>query len=119
VEAVRNLSPGDFADTLADGASLVHGAGADLMLIDPQFSRFLHANANLDPYEQTLEQATGLPDVILFHRYELMRHWVSAGQIDLERTVRSDRQKTAALLHDCLGRALAQVILAGAALHSP
>ncbi len=119
VEAVRNLPPEDFLQTLSEGAKLAEGGQADLVLIDPQFSRFLHANANLDPYEQTLEQATGLPDVILFHRYELMRHWVSAGQIDLERTVRSDRQKTAALLHDCLGRALAQVILAGAALHSP
>jgi hypothetical protein len=119
VEAVRNLPAEDFFQTLSDGAKLAEEHKADLVLIDPQFSRFLHANANLDPYEQTLEQTTGLPDVILFHRFELMRHWVSAGQIDLERTVRSDRQKTADLLHDCLGRALARVILQGAELRAP
>jgi hypothetical protein len=116
VEAVRNLPPEDFFQTLSEGAKRVQDANADLILIDPQFSRFLHANANLDPYEQTLQQATGLPDVLLFRRFDLMRHWVGAGQIDLERAGRNDRQKMADLLHDCLGRALALTILQAADL---
>jgi hypothetical protein len=119
VEAVRNLPPDDFLQTLSEGARRAQAAHADLILIDPQFSRFLHANANLDPYQQTLQQATGLPGVALFHRFDLMRHWVSAGQIDLERAGRSERQKTADLLHECLGRALAHVILQGADIPAP
>jgi hypothetical protein len=114
VEAVRSLPPEDFFATLSDGAQRVQAAGADLILIDPQFSRFLFANANLDPYQETMAQATGLPGVVLFHRFDLMRHWVNTGQIDLERATRPDREKTADLLHDCLGRALARLILDGA-----
>jgi hypothetical protein len=113
VEAVRNLSPGDFADTLADGASLVHGAGADLMLIDPQFSRFLRANANVDPYQAALQQEAAQQDVALFHRYDLMRFWVANGRIDLERVKPEDRFATAEKLHICLGAALSRVVLVG------
>ena len=116
VEAVRNLPAEDLFQTLTEGAERIQAGNADLILIDPQFSRFLHANANLDPYQETLEQATGRPGVALFHRFDLMRHWVSSGQIDLERTQRVDRPKVVDLLHDCLGHALARMILQGADL---
>jgi hypothetical protein len=119
VEAVRNLPPEEFFQTLSDGIDRAHEVSADLIMIDPQFSRFLHANANLDPYEQTMAQVAGQPDVMLFRRFDLMRHWVDAGQIDLERVNRGDRQKTADLLHECLGRALAQLILQTAHPASP
>jgi hypothetical protein len=119
VEAVRNLPPEEFFQTLSEGIDHAHAANADLIMIDPQFSRFLNANANLDPYEQTMEQVTGQPDVLLFRRFDLMRHWVDAGQIDLERVSRGDRQKTAELLHECLGRALAQMILQATRVGAP
>jgi len=114
VEAVRNTSPGDFASTLAEGAELVTSAGADLILVDMQFSRFLRANANVDPYEEALQQAGSLPGVVLFHRYELMRSWVAEGRIDLERADRNNRQAVAEQMHVCLGRAIARLVLDGA-----
>ena len=49
VEAVRNSPPGDFAQVLSNGAEAVEAAGANLVLIDPQYSRFLQTNSNLDP----------------------------------------------------------------------
>jgi len=114
VEAVRNLPPSEFAQTLADGADATHTAGADLVLVDPQFSRFLQANSNLDPYLQALQQVAAMPDVVLFHRFDLMRGWASEGQIDLERAARSDRQKAIETLHACLGRSLARLVLESA-----
>ena len=114
VEAVRNTSPGDFSNTLAEGAELVTAAGADLMLVDMQFSRFLRANANIDPYEEALQQASSLPGVVLFHRYDLMRSWVADGRIDLERADRANRQAVAEQMHLCLGRAVARLVLDGA-----
>jgi hypothetical protein len=88
-------------------------ANGDLVLIDPQYSRFLRANANLDPYLEVMQQAAGLPDVALFHRYDLMKYWVDAGQIDLERAARGQRQVVADALHNCLGQALAQILVRG------
>jgi hypothetical protein len=114
VEAVRSLPPGEFFDTLSQGIRLIRDAGGSVVLIDPQFSRFLRANANLDPYEATLQKAAALPGVVMFHRFDLMRDWATAGQIDLERAGRLDRLKTADLLHDCLGRALARLVLGAA-----
>jgi hypothetical protein len=114
VDAVRNLSPGDFSDTLADGAALVHESAADLLLVDPQFSRFLQANANIAPYQAALRQASILPDVLLFRRYDLMQSWADDGSIDLERAKLADRVATAEKLHWCLGEALGRIVLAGA-----
>jgi hypothetical protein len=115
VEAVDELPPEDFYQTLADGAASVAAAGADLVLIDPQYSRFLAANANLEPYQNAFQAAASLPGVALFHRYDLMHDWAEDGSIDLERAPKPDRPATAARLHTCLGRELARELLAAAA----
>lgn len=112
VEAVRNLPPGEFGQTLSDGAQAVLDAGADLVLVDPQYSRFLQTNSNLDPYFQALQQVDAMPGVVLFHRFDLMRGWANDGGIDLERTSRSDREKAVGTLHACLGRHLARLVAA-------
>lgn len=114
VEAVRNLPPGDFAATLAEGATLAQSAQADLILVDPQYSRFLQTNANLDPYAEAFQQVSAMPGVMLFRRYDLMRTWANEGQIDLERTPRSDRQRMIEALHRCLGIQLSRLILSAA-----
>lgn len=116
VEAVRNIPPGEFGQTLSDGAEAVAAAGANLALIDPQFSRFLQTSSNLEPYEQAFQQVAAMPGVVLFHRYDLMHSWANGGQIDLERTPRSDRQKAIETLHACLGKHLARLILESARL---
>lgn len=116
VEAVRNTPPGEFGQVLLDGAEAAEQAGANLVLIDPQYSRFLQANSNLDPYAQALQQAATLPGTLLFHRFDLMRSWANAGQIDLERTPKADRRKAVETLHACLGASLARVVVAGARL---
>jgi acyl-CoA thioesterase I len=110
VEAVRNLPPGEFGQTLSEGAQAVLDAGADLVLVDPQYSRFLQTNSNLDPYFQALQQVSAMPGVILFRRFDLMRGWANDGGIDLERTGKSDREKAVITLHACLGRHLARLV---------
>ena len=116
VEAVRNVPPGEFAQTLSDGTEAVADAGANLVLIDPQFSRFLQTSSNVEPYEQALQQVAAMPGVVLFRRYDLMHAWANEGQIDLERTPRSDRQKVIETLHACLGKHLARLIVDSAHL---
>lgn len=114
VEAVRNVPPGEFAQTLSEGADAVLAANSNLILVDPQYSRFLQTNSNLEPYELGFQQVAAMPGVVLFRRYDLMRGWVNDGQIDLERTPRADRQKATELLHVCLGKHLARLILESA-----
>ena len=115
VEAVDDMPPEEFYQALADGAAAAQAAGADLVLIDPQYSRFLEGNANLAPYFQALQAAGTLPGVMLFHRFDTMHDWVEAGAFDLERTARADRPAVAARLHACLARVLARMLVAGGA----
>jgi acyl-CoA thioesterase-1 len=117
VEAVHGLRTDGLRDVLEDGSDLAAAAGVDLILIDPQFSRFLRANADVSPYETVLQQVSGAPGASLFRRYDLTQLWVDNGQIDLERVGRDERDKTIELLNTCLGEALARFVLAGAAAH--
>jgi acyl-CoA thioesterase I len=117
VEAVRGLQPSGMLDILQTGAERVRDAGGDLVLIDPQFSRFLRANTDIDPYESVMQQVATMPGVALFRRFELMRAWANGGQIDLERTQAADRDKALDALNACLGKALARFVLSG--IHHP
>lgn len=119
VEASHNISPGEFADALAEGIARVQGSGADLVLVDPQFSRFLRANADLGSYEMALQQAAAVPGVVLFRRYDLMHDWVRDGRLDLERASAAEAPKVSAALQACVGEALAKLILSGAQQAAP
>ena len=114
VEAVRGLRPDGLLDVLHQGADAVRNAGGDLVLIDPQFSRFLRANTDVDAYEDVMRQAATNPGVVLFQRFNLMRLWADDGSIDLERTAKEDRDKTLDRLNFCLGQVLAKFVLSGA-----
>ncbi|HEX3405225.1 MAG TPA: hypothetical protein VHT74_33350 [Acetobacteraceae bacterium] len=114
VEAVRGLRPDRMLEVLHAGAERVRDAGGDLVLIDPQFSRFLRANTDLDPYENVLQQVATMPGVALFRRFDLMRAWANDSGIDLERTPKADREGALEQLNHCLGQALALFVLSGA-----
>ncbi len=110
VEAIKHVPAANFTQTLSEGTAAVAQAGADLVLVDPQFSRFLLAHTSLDPYAQAMRQASSRPDTFLFRRFDLMRFWAEAGRIDLERTPRSQRLKMISMLHACLGEQLARMV---------
>jgi hypothetical protein len=114
VEAVRGLRPDTLYNVLEDGMAAAAEAKADLVLVDPQFSRFLRANTDIGPYEAVLEQVAGQSGVSLFHRFDLTQLWVTNGEVDLERVSPEKRDATVALLNNCLGQALARYVLTGA-----
>jgi hypothetical protein len=110
VDAVQDEPPEDFYRALADGADAVSQANADLVLVEPQYSRFLEANADLSPYLSAMQEVA-----VVFHRYDLMHDWEDSGLIDLEHAALSDRPAVAARLHACLAAELARTLLTGAA----
>jgi hypothetical protein len=114
VEAVHGIPSASLRTTLRAGAGLVHEAGADLVLIGPQFSRILSSKADLAPYEQALRDTASLPGVVLFDRLDLTRGWVEDGRVDLERAPKADRQAMLETLHGCVGGALGRFLLTGA-----
>lgn len=114
VDAVRGVDPEGFLAALAAGVTRTEVRKADLVLMDMQFSRFGRAAMNYGPYRDAMKTiAATSAHTAFFPRYDLMRYWAEAGQIDVERAARPDWPKVADLLHACLGRALAASIADG------
>jgi len=113
VEAIRGLRPARMREVLREGLDIIHTAGGSLVLIDPQFTRALRANTDVEPYETELQQVASLPGAVLFHRYELTRFWVLQERIDPERAPKDAREAELSRLNHCLGDALARYVLSG------
>ena len=114
VEAMDHTREESFVAAINEGAEIVRRAGADLVVIDPAFSRALHSRANPGPYSQALATLAAGPGIVLFRRYELTMGWVQRQELDLERANPQARAAVAANLAQCLGNALAQLVLSAA-----
>jgi len=115
VEAVRGMDPDEMADAMLAGLERVRGWGADAIIIDQQFSRFLRANTNIEPYREKLRLIAAAAGAPVFRRYELMQHWIETGALDLERTPRREMAAAMDRLNDCLARGMAALIIQGIA----
>lgn len=113
VEAVRGLDPDEMGEAMMQGLERIRRAGADIIVMDQQYSRFLRANANIEPYRDKLRLVAAAAGAALFRRYDLMQHWVETGALDMERTARADRAGATDRLNDCLARAVAELIAQG------
>jgi hypothetical protein len=115
VEAVRAIEPDRMRDALNEGVARTLAAGADLVLLDQQFSRFLRANTNIDVYRDAIRLVATAHGVPVLRRYELMRFWAETDRVDLERAPREMRVVVADRLNACLGGAVAALVLDGIA----
>ncbi|MCC7427876.1 MAG: SGNH/GDSL hydrolase family protein [Alphaproteobacteria bacterium] len=113
VDAVSNVDPDQFANALSTGILRLRVRGADTMLMDMQFSRFVRANVDYAPYLRAFRRVATQEDVIVFRRFDLMRHWAESEQIDLERARRSERERIVDQVHGCMARLLADMIQRG------
>lgn len=114
VDAVRGIEPEEMAEHVSDGLARLAALGIDVILIEPQFSRFLRANTNLDPYLDALRRTAAVHGVPLLRRYDIMQAWAEDGALDLERTPPAERAPAMDRLNRCIGRALGTVVLRNA-----
>lgn len=119
VEAIRNLPTDDLTDALDAGLAAIHRAGADAILVDQQFSRFLRANTDIDSYRADLRVAAAAGGALLLRRYELMRLWADEAGLDLEHAPRAKRAAVADRLNLCIAVAMDRLIESGVALAAP
>ncbi|MFL1460849.1 OpgC domain-containing protein [Roseococcus sp. DSY-14] len=115
VEAARGADPEEMTEALTAGLDRIRRRGADAILVDMQWSRFLRGNANVEPYRDKLRLAAGGAGAALFRRWELMESWADAGALDLERTPPAARRAALDRLNDCLARSLASLVARGLA----
>jgi hypothetical protein len=114
-EALRGLPIDAMAETIGEGLDRLDARGIDVVMMGIQFSRFLRANADVNPYRDALRVLAGAGHAGFFSRYDIMRAWAEAGTVDVERAARDRRRAEVDKLNDCLARALAVFIRDGVA----
>ena len=114
VDAIRSIHPDDFRNAVDEGITAVKTAGADAVLMNLQFSPRMETMLPTTPYLDNIRAVAQQQDVPLFDRYAIMQKWNETGVFDLSNSSRSFA--LARSVHDCLGRALTNLVMAAAKL---
>jgi lysophospholipase L1-like esterase len=114
VDAIRGVDPESFRTSLDDGIDHIVDAGADLILMNMQYSPRTETLISLSNYADIMRVVARDREVPLFDRREIMRYWNDNGNFDLNLATKD--LTTAYKVHDCLGRALASLVVEAADL---
>jgi hypothetical protein len=114
VDAIRSVDPDDFRGAVDEGVAALQNAGADVVLMNMQYSPRTETMISVPPYLDNLRVVAQQHDVPLFDRFAIMRQWNDSGDFDLFST--SHGLDLAKRVHDCLGRALSKFIIDAAHL---
>jgi len=113
VDAIQSIDPDDFRSAVTDGVAALKKAGADVVLMNLQYSPRTETMISASPYLDNLRVVAQEQDVPLFDRFAIMHQWNDQGIFDLFNS--SPGPELAKRVHDCLGRALAQLVINAAA----
>jgi len=108
-DAIRSIDPDDFRAGVDEGVVALQKAGADVVLMNLQYSPRTETMISAPPYLDNMRVVAQEHDVPLFDRFAIMRHWSDAGDFDLSST--SHGVDLAKRVHDCLGRALSKFVI--------
>jgi lysophospholipase L1-like esterase len=88
---LRGLDPAETARLVSDGVALIQAAGADLVLVDPQYSPRVNERAqSASQMVRLLSKVAALRHVGLFPRFEVMREWHEEQAIPIDKFVIAD-----------------------------
>jgi lysophospholipase L1-like esterase len=88
---LRNLDPTETAKLVEDGVARIQAAGADLVLVDPQYSpRVTERAESASRMVKLLGKVAQLRHVGFFPRFEVMREWHEKQAIPIDNFVIAD-----------------------------
>jgi hypothetical protein len=114
VDAMRSVDPDDFRGAVDEGVAALQNAGADVVLINMQYSPRTETMISVPPYLDNMRVVAQQHDVPLFDRFAIMRQWNDSGDFDLFSA--SHGLDLAKRVHACLGRALSKFVINAARL---
>ena len=114
VDAMRSIDPDDFRAAVGEGVAALQNAGADVVLMNLQYSPRTETMISASPYLDNMRVVAQQYNVPLFDRFAIMHQWHDQGDFDLFST--SHGIDLAKRVHDCLGRALSQFVIEAAHL---
>jgi hypothetical protein len=114
LDAIRRIEPDDFRAALDEGVETLHRGGADVILMNMQYSPRTDIMIGLGPYADNMRVVAQQHEVPLFDRLAIMRHWSDTGAFDLYAAGKDN--VLAHRVHDCIGRSIASMIIDAAHL---
>ncbi len=88
---LRNLDPAETAKLVEEGVARIQAAGADLVLVDPQYSpRVMERAESVSKMINLLGRVAQLRHVGFFPRFEVMREWHERQSIPIDEFVIAD-----------------------------
>ena len=114
VDAMRSIDPDDFRAAVDEGVAALQNAGADVVLMNLQYSPRTETMISVPPYLDNMRVVAQQHDVPLFDRFAIMHQWNDAGDFDLFSAVHGI--ELAKRVHDCLGQALSKFVIDAAHL---
>jgi hypothetical protein len=114
VDAMRSVDPDDFRSAVDEGVAALQNTGADVILMNLQYSPRTETMTSAPPYLDNMRVVAQQHDVPLFDRFAIMRQWNDSGDFDLFSA--SHGLDLAKRVHDCLARALSTFVIEAAHL---
>jgi lysophospholipase L1-like esterase len=109
VDAMRSIDPDDFRAAVEEGVAALQKAGADVILMNLQYSPRTETMISVPPYLDNMRVVAQQHDVPLFDRFAIMHQWNDSGDFDLFTAVHGI--ELAKRVHECLGRALSKFVI--------
>jgi lysophospholipase L1-like esterase len=115
-DALQGIDPEHFRASVADGVETLQAGGADVILMNMQYSPRTESTIALGGYADNMRWVAREREVPLFDRLAIMRHWYDSGMIDLYAATKD--VGLAKRVHECIGRALASMVIDAARLEA-
>jgi hypothetical protein len=119
VDAMQGVDPDQFTTTLAQGVTMARAAGADVILINPQYSPRTESMIALSTYSSDMRWVALQHEVPLFDRFEIMKLWADLGTFDLTAATDKGKLDVAEKIHNCIGWLLSDLIIGTAKPDEP
>ena len=113
-DAINGVAPEDFRARLDEGVSAIENSGANVILMNMQYSPRTDAMLDVGPLADVMRFVAQQHNTLLFDRLGIMRDWNDSGIFDLYAATKN--YDMARKVHDCIGRALATQIIGAAQL---
>ena len=117
VDAMKSIDTDQFSAALDHGINIARSAGADVVLINAQYSPRTESMIALGTYAENMRWVALQQEVPLFDRFSIMKLWADLGTFDLYSATK--KLDIAERVHDCIGRLLADFVFEAAKPDEP
>jgi len=108
VDAMQAVDPDQFNQALDQGINIARSAGADVILVNSQYSPRTESMIALTTYADNMRWVALQHEVPLFDRFEIMRLWADLGTFNF--TGAANKLDIAGRVHSCIGWLLADLV---------